>query len=549
MEISYRKRILYNNLTIRSLICISLVLLLLITRTVATQQEIEDEDDDLEDLEELEEIENDDGKISGAEAVSRAQKIVADLTNDNAERILSSHEYVLLLGYASWCARSSELMPEFSFAATALSDMGSPVLLAKMDGDRHTKAASKYNIKGYPTLLFFVNGTSQVYTGGLGRDEIVIWVRKKTGVPTLRLSSVSEAEQFLKRNQTSAVGLFETFEGVAYEEFVKAATEDNDVQFVEVNKVEVATFLSPEISGLPYSLGLIKSEPEKSVLFEGEFIKETILQFIEVNKYPLVTRLTEHNSAKVYSSLIKLQVFLFAGPHEYESILSVFQDAAKKFKAKIMFILVDSTDENLAKPMLTLFGLEALKPIVTALDNTIGSKYLLESEISASTLENFCSELVAGNILPYYKSEPIPIESKGDVRVVVGKNFDDIVLNSSQDVLLELYAPWCVNCKSVSKLTEKVAKHFKGITSLLVAKIDVSANEHPKLQVDSFPSLLFYRANDKKKPIKASKMSSFKDLIQFVKDNAEVPPAGVKKVEEGQTNAKVKVDSERKEEL
>jgi protein disulfide-isomerase A1 len=65
----------------------------------------------------------------------------------------------------------------------------------------------------------------------------------------------------------------------------------------------------------------------------------------------------------VYSSPIKLQVFLFAGPHEYESILSVFQDAAKKFKAKIMFILVDSTDENLAKPMLTLFGLEALKPI------------------------------------------------------------------------------------------------------------------------------------------------------------------------------------------
>jgi len=549
MEISYRKRIIYNILNIRSLIFISLVLLLLVNRTAATQQEIDDEDDDLEDLEELEEIENNDGKISGAEAVSRAQRIVADLTNENAERILSSHEYVLLLGYASWCARSSELMPEFAFAATALNDMGSPVLLAKMDGDRHTKVASKYNIKGYPTVLFFVNGTSHVYTGGLGRDEIVIWVRKKTGVPTMRLSSVSEAKQFLKRNQTSAVGLFETFEGIAYEEFVKAAVEDNDVQFVEVNKVEVATFLSPEISRLPYSLGLIKSEPEKSVLFEGEFIKEMILQFIELNKYPLVTRLTEHNSPKVYSSPIKLQVFLFAGPHEYESILSVFQDAAKKFKAKIMFILVDSTDENLAKPMLTLFGLEALKPIVAAFDNTIGSKYLLESEISASNLENFCSELVAGNLLPYYKSEPIPIESKGDVRVVVGKTFDDIVLNSSQDVLLELYAPWCVNCKSVSKLTEKVAKHFKGITSLLVARIDVSANEHPNLQVDNYPSLLFYRANDKKIPIKASKMSTLKDLIQFVKDNTEVPPTGVKKVEESQANANVKVDSESKEEL
>ena len=282
MEISYRKRIIFNILNIRSLILVSLLLLLLINRTAANQQEIDDND----------------GRISGAEAVSRAQRIVADLTNENAERVLSSHEYVLLLGYASWCARSSELMPEFAFAATTLNDMGNPILLAKMNGDRHTKAASKYGIKGYPTLLFFVNGTSHAYTGGLGSDEIVIWVRKKTGVPTMRLSSLSEAEQFLQRNQTSAVGLFKTFEGITYEEFVKSVIEDNDVQFVEVNKVEVATFLSPEINHLPYSLGLIKSEPEKNVLFEGEFIKETILQFIEINKYPLVTRLTKHNSTK-----------------------------------------------------------------------------------------------------------------------------------------------------------------------------------------------------------------------------------------------------------
>ena len=65
----------------------------------------------------------------------------------------------------------------------------------------------------------------------------MIWVRKKTEVPTMRFSSAAKAEQFLKRNQTSAVGLFKIFEGISYEEFVKVAVEDNDVQFVEVNKV------------------------------------------------------------------------------------------------------------------------------------------------------------------------------------------------------------------------------------------------------------------------------------------------------------------------
>ena len=34
-------------------------------------------------------------------------------------------------------------------------------------------------------------------------------------------------------------------------------------------------------------------------------------------------------------------------------------------------------------------------------------------------------------------------------------------------------------------------------------------------------------------------MSSLKYLIQFVKDNAEIPPTGVKKIEDGQANANV----------
>ncbi|TXG69037.1 hypothetical protein EZV62_003972 [Acer yangbiense] len=38
--------------------------------------------------------------------------------------------------------------------------------MAKRDADRHTKAASMLDIKGFPTLLLFVNGSSQPYTGG-----------------------------------------------------------------------------------------------------------------------------------------------------------------------------------------------------------------------------------------------------------------------------------------------------------------------------------------------------------------------------------------------
>ena len=31
----------------------------------------------------------------------------------------------------------------------------------------------------------------------------------------------------------------------------------------------------------------------------------------------------------------------------------------------------------------------------------------------------------------------------GDVVVVVGKNFEQVVMDETKDVLLEVYAPWC----------------------------------------------------------------------------------------------------------
>lgn len=40
----------------------------------------------------------------------------------------------------------------------------------------------------------------------------MIWARKKTGVPVTRITSVAEAEEFLRKHHTFVTGLFENFE-------------------------------------------------------------------------------------------------------------------------------------------------------------------------------------------------------------------------------------------------------------------------------------------------------------------------------------------------
>ncbi|URE43250.1 Thioredoxin [Musa troglodytarum] len=509
------------------------LLLFLLVRclSVASITLIDDADDDLEGLEELLAIDEEEEQKGGggdgggasnrsseADLLRRAQRIVLELSNENAKKVVDSNEAVLLLGYTPWCPKSAELMPRFAEAATTLREMGSSLVVAKLDAERHAKAASLLGIKGFPTILLFTNGTALAYRGGFTKEEIVIWARKKTGVPVIRLSSINDAEEFLRQHQIFIVGLFEKYEGPEHVEFVKAATTDNEIQFVETNDINIAKVLFPEVGTEKKFIGLVKSEPERYEKFVDNFEEQKILQFVDYNKFPLVTVLTEQNSARVYSSTIKLQVFIFAAANEFKDLYPLLQDVARPYKTNIMFVYVDNAEDNLAKPFLTLYGLEAEKPIVTAFDNRIGSKYLLESDLTRNTLEEFCSGLLYGYLPPYFKSEPIPNE-KGLIEKVVGKTFNASVLDSSENIFLEVYTPWCFDCEATSKQIEKLAKHFKGLENLKFARIDASSNEHPKLQINNYPTLLFYPAGDKSNPIKVSKKSNLKELIAFINKN------------------------------
>lgn len=163
----------------RILFLTAILFLLLTAATVLSENE---DVDDLEGIEELIAIDDEqeigenshpttphsESKDSGkkSEVLSRAQRVVVELNSDTTKRVIEENEYVLVLGYAPWCGRSAELMPRFAEAANVLKGLGSRLLLAKIDAERYPKAAASLEIKGFPTLLLFVNGTSQPYTGG-----------------------------------------------------------------------------------------------------------------------------------------------------------------------------------------------------------------------------------------------------------------------------------------------------------------------------------------------------------------------------------------------
>lgn len=107
------------------------------------------------------------------------------------------------------------------------------------------------------------------------------------------------------------------------------------------------------------------------------------------------------------------------------------------------------------------YGIEPPKerdapPVVGARDKD-GRKFVLKEKFSVDTFENFVTEFESGRLEPFVKSEELPTDNdKPGVKVAVGKNFADLVLNTDKDTLIEFYAPWCGHCKKLAPVYEEL---------------------------------------------------------------------------------------------
>jgi len=76
----------------------------------------------------------------------------------------------------------------------------------------------------------------------------------------------------------------------------------------------------------------------------------------------------------------------------------------------------------------------------------------LNGEITLESLLALVQDFQDGKLTAHLKSEEVPETQDGPVTIVVGKNFESVVLDSTKDVLIEFYAPWCGHCKTLAPI-------------------------------------------------------------------------------------------------
>uniref|UniRef100_A0A1B6EZ91 protein disulfide-isomerase n=1 Tax=Cuerna arida TaxID=1464854 RepID=A0A1B6EZ91_9HEMI len=134
--------------------------------------------------------------------------------------------------------------------------------------------------------------------------------------------------------------------------------------------------------------------------------------------------------------------------------------------------------------------------------------------------EKFLNDFKNGNLEPYLKSEPVPEDNSGPVKVAVAKNFDEVVTDNGKDTLIEFYAPWCGHCKKLAPVWDELGDKMKN-EDVEIVKMDASNNDVPgPYEVRGFPTLYWASKDSKSSPVRYEGGRELNDFIKYIAKSA-----------------------------
>jgi protein disulfide-isomerase A1 len=259
--------------------------------------------------------------------------------------------------------------------------------------------------------------------------------------PVPKKLEAGEIDTFPGEENVAVLGIFASYESDEYKTFVEVATKlREDYVFAATDREEDRKKIYAEA---PSVVLFKKFDEGRNELVGAEgFAAESLTSWIKTHATPLMDDIGPQNYAGFIESGVPLAYLFIDSDEQRTEIGAQVREIAKKYKGKVNFVFCDAKKYGGHARNLNL---KEEFPAF-AIQSTGGEKVLKyplsqASHITADAIEKFVESFVAGEVEPSVKSEEIPETNDGPVKVVVGKNFNEIVQDPTKDVLIEFYAP------------------------------------------------------------------------------------------------------------
>eukprot|EP00668_Euglena_longa_P000840 GGOE01001012.1.p1 GENE.GGOE01001012.1~~GGOE01001012.1.p1 ORF type:complete len:488 (+),score=121.41 GGOE01001012.1:1188-2651(+) len=445
---------------------------------------------------------------------------VETLTETNFDEFISQNELVLVEFYAPWCGHCKRLEPEYERAAKELAGQG-PVL-AKVDATAEKSLGERFDVEGYPTLKVFHSGNPSPYEGGRTAKDIVAFMKKQAGPAVKLLDTADTLAEFIPKQQSDdpvVVAFADADSPLAnfIAEFAKKFR--NEYSFGLVTAATLAGDESME------TIVLFKAFDELKNVYTGELSEDALINFLKTNSVKAVDEIGPQNYAAYVKRGLPIS-WLFIDPSDQEatdSALDTYRRVAPELKRDLSLVYLSGVQYQ---QMATKLGLTGKKYPSLAVDRS-GEHFVFPEDqlLTEEALQEWFKRYLLNELAPFIKSEPIPdsLYDENHVAIVVGDNFKEVVLDDTKDVLVEFYAPWCGHCKSLVPTWNTLGKVLKGVSSVVIAKTDATANDYPAgFQVSGFPTIKLVTSKDNK-VIDYSGGREVSVFINWLREHAATP--------------------------
>ncbi|XP_051877247.1 protein disulfide-isomerase-like [Pristis pectinata] len=451
------------------------------------------------------------------------------LNKHNFERALKENKYLLVEFYAPWCGHCQSLAPEYATAAGQLKNESSEFKLAKVNAIEEKELASEFDVHSYPTLKLFKESNRKTpvdYTGKRNAKGIVSWLKRRAGPSYAFLDSPAEVEAFIDSAEIAIVGFFKDLENDDVKTFSETANDFVEIPFAITNNAEIL-----EKYGISKStITMFKKFDDRRKDFEIDnqtgLVKDELSKFIHINEMHLVTEFTKESNAKIFDAKIDNHILLFINKtiKEHNQLLENFRAAADSFRGKVLFVYIEINGDN--DHVLDYFSVKKEDaPTIRLINISSIKKYKFPfDEISTINVRNFCQKGLNGNLEPYLKSKDIPEDwDKDPVKILVGKNFENVAFDETKNVFVEFYAPWCGHCKELAPVWEQLGEKYKDHENIVIAKMDATVNEVESVTVQGYPTIKYFPAGSERKIVDYNGARNLETFTIFLDNGGELP--------------------------